>query len=172
MHDWMSRTALDLIGVGGLGHPFKALEGTHDPYTDAARQLLCVSFPASVSYIVLLVPCPLTDISLFDMRSTSKQRPAIADVGIVTPFLHILMKLGPAALRRYMVNTISLQAVQTCKNVVNIMDSTANHIFGRKKDTVSKVLADPDVKVEEELKDVLSLMCELYNLSEFTAVGL
>lgn len=46
MHDWMSRTALDLIGVGGLGHPFKALEGTHDPYTDAARQLLCVPCPA------------------------------------------------------------------------------------------------------------------------------
>lgn len=38
--DWVSRAALDLIGVGGLGYEFGALEGTHDPYSDTARHLL------------------------------------------------------------------------------------------------------------------------------------
>lgn len=87
-------------------------------------------------------------------------RPAIADVSIITPFLHILMKLGPASLRRFMINMIPLPAVQTLKTVVNLMDSTAKDIFGKKKDTILRLLADPDAKVEDELKDVMSLMCE------------
>lgn len=42
MLDWVLRTVLDLIGLGGLGYEFGALEGTHDPYNETARHLLCV----------------------------------------------------------------------------------------------------------------------------------
>ena len=43
--DWISRTALDLIGLGGLGYSFGALKGTHDPYSEAARRLQYVGHP-------------------------------------------------------------------------------------------------------------------------------
>lgn len=42
--DWVMRTALDLIGLGGLGYDFGALKGTHDPYSETARHLLYASF--------------------------------------------------------------------------------------------------------------------------------
>lgn len=40
---WMSRTALELVGQGGLGHSFDPLiEETSDEYTEAVKALVCV----------------------------------------------------------------------------------------------------------------------------------
>jgi hypothetical protein len=38
--EWVSRTALELIGQGGLGYSFRALDHKEDAYGDAAKQLL------------------------------------------------------------------------------------------------------------------------------------
>lgn len=55
--DWISRTALDLIGHGGLGYSFGALEGTKDAYSVAARRLLYV-LPFFSPFLPLPFPLP------------------------------------------------------------------------------------------------------------------
>lgn len=48
MLDRMSRTALEFVGQGGLGHAFDILgEGTKNPYTESVRNLLCAPSPPS-----------------------------------------------------------------------------------------------------------------------------
>lgn len=43
MLDWMGRTALELVGQGGLGHSFDPLtEETSDEYTEAVKALVYV----------------------------------------------------------------------------------------------------------------------------------
>lgn len=45
MVGWMGRTALELVGQGGLGHSFDPLiEDTQDEYTEAVKGFSCVSY--------------------------------------------------------------------------------------------------------------------------------
>lgn len=92
------------------------------------------------------------------------RRPTVAEVSFITPFLHILLKLGPAWFRRLLVRLVPLQAVQRFREVVDVMDTTANRIFREKKESVSKMLSDGKAgKAElEELKDVMSLTREFF----------
>ena len=40
--EWMSKTALELIGQAGLGYSFGALEGRYDEFNRALHGLVCV----------------------------------------------------------------------------------------------------------------------------------
>jgi hypothetical protein len=40
VYSLITRAALDMIGFGGVGYDFGALEGTEDPYSAAAHHLL------------------------------------------------------------------------------------------------------------------------------------
>ena len=41
MFEWLSRTALELVGQGGLGHSFDSLaEGEVSDYTKVAKELM------------------------------------------------------------------------------------------------------------------------------------
>ena len=45
VHEWMGRTALELVGKGGLGHSFDPLTAdTQDEYTEAVKGFPCVEF--------------------------------------------------------------------------------------------------------------------------------
>lgn len=37
MLNWLARTALELIGLGGLGYSFNALDGDDHPYTKSIK---------------------------------------------------------------------------------------------------------------------------------------
>ncbi|TFK53892.1 cytochrome P450 [Heliocybe sulcata] len=52
--DWLSRAALDLIGVGGAGYDFHAIDEEESNYTKAAKDLLPTL--TSISAITLLIP--------------------------------------------------------------------------------------------------------------------
>jgi cytochrome P450 len=44
LHNWMSRTALELVGQGGLGYSFDPLtDDTRNEYGDAIKRLMCVA---------------------------------------------------------------------------------------------------------------------------------
>lgn len=68
------------------------------------------------------------------------------------------MKLGPASFRRFMVGILPVPAIQRFKKVVDVMDETANHVYWRKKEEVSRLLKEQGNTEElKELKDVMSL---------------
>ncbi|KZT24183.1 cytochrome P450 [Neolentinus lepideus HHB14362 ss-1] len=52
--DWLSRAALDLIGIGGVGYHFGAVDGEENEYMKAAKDLLPTL--TSVGSITLLIP--------------------------------------------------------------------------------------------------------------------
>ncbi len=47
VHNWLTRTALELIGQGGLGYSFDPLtEDRHNDFGDAVKALMYVKFHA------------------------------------------------------------------------------------------------------------------------------
>jgi hypothetical protein len=40
--EWMSKTALELIGQAGLGYSFGTLEGRNDMFCQAVKEFACV----------------------------------------------------------------------------------------------------------------------------------
>ena len=52
MFHWMARTALELIGQGGLGYSFDPLtEERHDELGDALRQFMCVALRLGILFV-------------------------------------------------------------------------------------------------------------------------
>lgn len=89
-------------------------------------------------------------------------RPTLAEISIITPFLHILQRIGPPSFRRLVVTMVPIPAVQRFKTIIDVMYSTAIEIFEEKKNTVSKVVSESTGDdFMEELKDVMSLTCEV-----------
>lgn len=62
MLGWMGRTALELIGQGGLGYSFDPLvEDRTDEYGDALKSLLCVASSTHSADVLSHLPLPLHD---------------------------------------------------------------------------------------------------------------
>ncbi|EIW57464.1 cytochrome P450 [Trametes versicolor FP-101664 SS1] len=99
---WMGRTALELVGQGGLGHSFDPLtEETSDEYTEAVKALVCVFV-----------------FSLPDTRN------------IVLPFVKYM---GPAWLRRKMLDLVPIPNVQRMKHITDLMHERSIQIFNERK---------------------------------------
>lgn len=74
------------------------------------------------------------------------------------------MKFGPPSFRRFLVRMLPVPAVQRFRRVVDVMDETANRVYRQKKETVSTLLNEHGLEgAVKELKDVMSLTCELYS---------
>lgn len=71
------------------------------------------------------------------------------------------MKFGPASFRRLLVGMIPIPTVRRFKEVVDVMDETANRVYWKKKEAVSKLLKEEgNAEAMKELKDVMSLTRE------------
>ncbi|CCM00988.1 uncharacterized protein FIBRA_03036 [Fibroporia radiculosa] len=124
MLDWMGRTALELIGQGGLGYSFDPLvNDTHNEYGQALKSLL----------------------------------PTIANLPILRLIVPYLVRLGPAAFRRFALNLVPDSDVQRVKRVVDTMDSQSRMIFEKKK---AALLQGEEAVLQQvgEGKDIISIL--------------
>lgn len=160
--DWISRTALDLVGLGGLGHEFGAVKSPKNEYSEYAKRLLYV-LPSFFSSTII----PTSSVSQSSVIVCSRptrtlvHRPTLAEISLITPFLHILQKFGSKPFQRLIVSLVPIPSVQNFKAVIDMMHDTALEIFEEKKATVSKVVKESTGDdLSEELKDVMSLTRE------------
>ncbi|KAI0676559.1 cytochrome P450 [Trametes maxima] len=108
MLEWMGRTALEIIGQAGMGHSFDPL--VSDDASDPFTLAAKDFLPLSFTPEMML------------MRQAS-------------PFL---TKLGPAWLRRWIVDHIPITRTQRLKRVVDTLHETSVRIIDEKKTAISK----------------------------------
>ncbi|KAI5889790.1 cytochrome P450 [Schizophyllum commune H4-8] len=126
MLEWISRTALELIGRSGLGHSFDDLtvDATPHPYTVSIKELAPAMFRVFFWRVYVL------------------------------PHVH---KLGPAWLRRLVVNVLPMRRVHDLRDKVDLMWANSKEIYSRKLEALR--LGDEAVtKQVGQGKDILSLL--------------
>ncbi|CCM00987.1 uncharacterized protein FIBRA_03035 [Fibroporia radiculosa] len=124
MLNWMGRTALELIGQGGLGYSFDPLvEDVHNEYGHALKTLV----------------------------------PNMVKLPVVRLMVPYLMKVGPAAFRRLIINLIPDGDVQRVKCIVDTMDFQSRDIFEKKK---AALLQGEEAVLQQvgEGKDIISIL--------------
>ena len=152
----MHRTALELIGQGGLGHSFDSLE-TDAPYNDFTQGMKDLSYVLSFSLqtrdLMLEIPHRAT---LFNSPMERMAAPFLA-------------KLGPAWFRRMLLDLVPNQRVQRLKDISDVMCANTRRIFFGKK----AAFEAGDEAVKEQVasgKDIMSILCELKNPARFRAI--
>ncbi|KAI0642567.1 cytochrome P450 [Trametes meyenii] len=108
MLEWMGRTALEIIGQAGMGHSFDPL--VSDAASDPFTLAAKDFLPLSFTPEMMLV------------RQASP----------------LLTKLGPAWLRRWIVDHIPIARTQKLKEVVDTLHKTSVRIIGEKKAAINK----------------------------------
>ncbi|CCM01003.1 uncharacterized protein FIBRA_03051 [Fibroporia radiculosa] len=137
MLNWMGRTALELIGQGGLGYSFDPLvEDAHNEYGHALKNLI----------------------------------PNLVQVPILRLMVPYLMRVGPAAFRRFVLNFVPDGDVQRFKSIVDTMESQSRAIFEKKK---AALLQGEEAVLQQvgEGKDIISILMRA-NASSSEAEGL
>lgn len=144
---WMGRTALELIGQGGLGHSFDPL--TRDVADDFAHSI------KAYLYVPLQITAVAATASL-NVRSASS--PVIQQLEVFGPLLPILLKMGPAWFRRRMVDLVPFApARRTMAQISDIMHERSTQIYEEKK----AALEDGDEALEQQVsegKDIISVL--------------
>ncbi|KAL1743131.1 cytochrome P450 [Schizophyllum fasciatum] len=126
MLQWISRTALELIGRSGLGYSFDSLavHSSPHPYATSIKELAPAMF------------------RLFFLRV------------YVLPIVH---KLGPAWLRRAVIDVLPMRDVHNLRDKVDLMWATSKQIYSQK----AEALRAGDEAVSKQIgqgNDILSLL--------------
>ncbi|KAF9440306.1 cytochrome P450, partial [Macrolepiota fuliginosa MF-IS2] len=130
MLQWTTRTALELIGQCGMGYPLDSLDvdvknADLHPYSRSAKQLGCVL--ASV--------------------------PSCARGFLMTEFLFPLVnRINLPRFKRWIVDRLPLQWVQDMKNIVDIIQETAEDICSTKRKAILNGYGD------DGKKDIISIL--------------
>ncbi|KAH6910598.1 cytochrome P450 [Coprinopsis sp. MPI-PUGE-AT-0042] len=130
--EWVTRTALELIGQGGFGYSF-------DPLTEDVKE------HPFVTSVKLLVPL-------------SMQKTFLAWVIILPPVQK--WNLGGKRLRRFVAENLTWGSYRKMVDVVNVLHSTSVQIFESRKKALSSQnehMRDGD---EEAGKDVLTILMQ------------
>ncbi|KAI0684489.1 cytochrome P450 [Cytidiella melzeri] len=174
MLHWLSRSALESIGQGGLGYSFDPLtEKKPNKYADALKELGCGQKTKS---------------------PPKKSRPAFTNLAVFAPIVQHLGKLGSAEFRSRVVDNVPFRDVKMLKYVVDIMRNQSTQIYDEKKagvtmkdghsddqevDAGEAILAallreNAEVSVEDRLPDVelISQMSTLVFAATDTTSGL
>ncbi|OJT06234.1 Cytochrome P450 3A24 [Trametes pubescens] len=121
---WMGRTALELIGQGGLGHSFDPL--THDVADEFAE-------------------------------SVKAYFPVMHQLEVIRLVLPRVYQLGPAALRRKLLELIPFGPVQRMIKISDALHTTSLEIYHEKKAALEK--GDEAMKQQVgEGKDIMSVL--------------
>ena len=145
MLGWLARTALGLVGQGGLGWSFDKLDSPEPNY-------LAELFKAFVSVISIdahFVPLALT--SLYPYR------PTVSPLFILMKFMPFFVKIGPAWFRRKVVEAIPLYRFRKAMEISDTLDRTIRQILESKK----AALAAGDEAVTSQIgegKDIISVL--------------
>ncbi|CAL1697383.1 unnamed protein product [Somion occarium] len=125
---WMHRTALELIGQGGLGYSFDPLlEDRHDDYAAAMKEFLPALFNISVLRLVWY------------------------------KFQPLLSALFPKYILRLMVDSLPIKRVQYMKQLSDTMYQNATSVLQLKKDAL-RAGDEVVIKQVGEGKDVISVL--------------
>ena len=143
----MGRTATELIGRSGLGYSFDSLaQGAPEhPYATSVKEYMSVS-----SY------------RMSRMMGTDDYRcsPTMFRLQILRVYvLPKVYNLGPAWLRRVVVNLIPSPTMHTLRDMTDLMWNTCNEIYSQKV----AALQAGDAEAEKQVgggKDILSLLSE------------
>ncbi|EUC57639.1 cytochrome P450 family protein, partial [Rhizoctonia solani AG-3 Rhs1AP] len=130
IHTWLSKVSLEMIGQAGMGYSFGAMDGKQHPYLKASNQL----FPGCAA-----PPAPAHNALFWFLR----------------PFLPTLVKFGPAGFRRAVVDCLPVEKVQELKNITDTMDTTAVHIYQKKKVALANGTLESEIAAGQ---DVISML--------------
>lgn len=143
---WMHRTALELIGQGGLGHSFDALD-QDVPYNKVTKAIKELSYVNLDQILFRYLPI----LFFFGHRAllfnSTLERMA-------SPYL---VKLGPAWLRRWLLEQLPNRRIQRLKDISDILDESTRKVFFGKK----AALEAGDELVKEQIasgKDIISIL--------------
>ncbi|KAJ3490087.1 hypothetical protein NLI96_g1671 [Meripilus lineatus] len=123
---WMTRTALELVGQGGLGHSFDELDDdVPNPFAEALKSLV----------------------------------PVMAPMFLIVRLLPFVVNIGPASVRRWIVERLPLKNVQAARKLSDLMDKTSREILASKR----KALVEGDEAVHRQVgagKDIMSVLLQ------------
>lgn len=141
---WMGRTALELIGQGGLGTSFDPLvEDVKNPFAEAIKNLVYVQF--RISCIVSI------DHSLQAIFFTARSLPTS----------HTLYNFyWYSAFRAWVIDLLPVKRLRMMKSIANAIHLQATGVFQDKK---AALQAGDDVLAQKigEGKDLMSILCKL-----------
>ena len=149
---WMGRTALELIGRGGLGYSFDPLvTESREVFTESVKSLVFVLY----AYILLTGENSLT----CGVHSSPVSNDVIWTREI-TPYLSYL---GPAWLRRFLLHFVPIPKIQRLKTVTDVLTKRTEEIYYAKKAAIER--GDEELlHALGEGKDIMSV------LREFTCI--
>lgn len=159
MLGWLGRTALELVGQGGLGHSFDKLDrALPNPFHEDLKDFVYVFVLASKSDSSLMV------FALSD-------GPTVFSLHFWRVLLPYLMPYVPPAIRGLVGPWLPSRAMQRWRSIVASMDGQARAIYRAKK----AALAQGDKSAEHEIhdgRDILSVLsmssCRCMNVSSQT----
>ncbi|CAE6468919.1 unnamed protein product [Rhizoctonia solani] len=89
------------------------------------------------------------------MKASNKLFPLVFSLWYARPFLSTLMKIGSAGFRRALVDCVPVEKVQELKNVTNIMDETAIHIYQKKKAALANGTLESEIAAGQDIISML-----------------
>jgi hypothetical protein len=142
---WLSRTALEYIGQGGLGYSFENLDenGRSNVYARVVKDFLFVHSPTH-------------DYSP-DSTGLSVIRPTMSPLIIYREFFPHLVRVSSGRFRRFLVDHAPSQNFRKLRDIVDIMDRTSKSVFEAKK----AALSQGDEVVTQKVgidKDIMSVL--------------
>ena len=147
----MTRTALELIGQGGLGYSF-------DPLTEDGDKHI---FSKSVKEFVYA----RMDVAIF-FRIKFIFRPVAFKTLFIQMYLTPLVRLGTPKFRRFILNLIPWKALHQLRDISDVVHNTAVEIINSKK----RALADGDEAVARQIgqgKDILSVLSKGFSFLDY-----
>ena len=142
----MGRTALELIGQGGLGYSFDRLvEESEDEFGDAMKGLMYV-LPLSRPF------------SPYNTHSWSLRRPNLFITNTFRNFINFAVKIGSPQLRRVLIDISQIRALRALKNISDTLNTRSEEIFRMKK-TMLESGDENAVHQVGEGKDIMSILC-------------
>lgn len=151
---WLNRTALELIGQGGLGYSFDPLtEDVPNEYADAVKTFQSVLFLALERNVLLTALCYREIIfPLFQVR------------------MPIIFKFGSAWFRRRVVELIPLNIAQRARMISDTIDRCSRQVFREKR----LALQEGDEAVRRQVgegKDIMSRLREYFSVRLMTIIA-
>lgn len=149
--DWMSRVALELIGQGGLGYSFDALEGVKNEYAEAAREYTYVPpYTTHRNILRALTTCQ------YDLNMG---RPTNARMLFWRQFAPWIAELGPSPVRQWLARTLPWKDLNRLVEISEAMHINSSRIFEEKKRALEKG-DDAVMHQVAEGRDIMSIMCK------------
>ena len=148
MYEWLSRTALELVGQGGMGYSFDSLQdGEVCEYTRVVKDLMYVTST-----------CPPYPLALHISSDFLSYRPAVTRLHIPLLFLPLLRKYVPSTLAQLFLKWAPLDSVRTVTKIQVFLDETSRGVLERRRAEMDSRNLDDD---EDVGKDVLSVLRQL-----------